>query len=143
MARPKRPLIIGFVGGLLFWVGVAAAAAGGTLVVLGRSGFVVAISGGVLVLACFVARRLARDALRPFLAAGDDHVTTIYMPLLDKGTASWRPVRAMKFSEDRYMVIEPRPLDEAWAFEPGHVLRCERREFGDRAGELVPVEHTS
>jgi hypothetical protein len=49
----------------------------------------------------------------------------------------------MKFSEDCYMVVEPRPVDEEWAFEPGHVLRCEKQRFEDGADGLVPVGHAS
>jgi hypothetical protein len=51
------------------------------------------------------------------------------MPLLNEGTDVWRPVEAMKIGELGYMVTENAPPDEEWAFQPGHILRCERRQL--------------
>ena len=51
------------------------------------------------------------------------------MPLLNEGTDVWRPVEAMKIGELGYMVTENTPPDEEWAFQPGHILRCELRQL--------------
>jgi len=56
-------------------------------------------------------------------------MTTIHMPLLNEGADVWRPVEAMKIGEIGYMVTENVPPDEEWAFQPGHILRCEEREL--------------
>jgi hypothetical protein len=44
---------------------------------------------------------------------------TIYMPLLNEGTAVWRPVVALCFGEGRFRVAGEPSDDEKWAFPPG------------------------
>jgi hypothetical protein len=60
------------------------------------------------------------------------------MPLLNDGTDVWRPVEAMKITNLGYMVTQPRPAEEEWAFQPGHILRCEERQLSD-GPKLVAV----
>jgi hypothetical protein len=57
---------------------------------------------------------------------------TIYVPLLDEGVDVWRPVKARRLANDDYLILD-QDYDrsvEAWAFEPGTVVRCrpERRD---------------
>jgi hypothetical protein len=68
----------------------------------------------------------------------EESLTTIYMPLLNEGVDVWRPVEAMKVTELGYMVTENAPSDEEWAFQPGHILRCEERQFSGET-RLVAV----
>jgi hypothetical protein len=43
----------------------------------------------------------------------------IYMPLLNEGTAVWRPVSALLLGEGRFRVTGEPSDDEEWAFAPG------------------------
>jgi len=43
-------------------------------------------------------------------------MVTIYMPLLDEGVETWRPVEATPLSGDTYRVDSALPDDEEWAF---------------------------
>jgi hypothetical protein len=56
---------------------------------------------------------------------------TIYMPLLNEGTAVWRPVTAEHLNGDVFRVIGPMPDDEEWAFPPGSVVSCAPQVFQD------------
>jgi hypothetical protein len=64
---------------------------------------------------------------------------TIYMPLLLEGTNVWRPVQAKRVADGRYRIIGRVPADETWTFQPGPVVRCENKAFGDGQIGLVPV----
>jgi hypothetical protein len=44
---------------------------------------------------------------------------TIYMPLLNEGTAVWRPVSALLLGERRFRVTGVPSEDEEWAYAPG------------------------
>jgi hypothetical protein len=63
---------------------------------------------------------------------------TIYVELLDEGVDVWRPVTATPEREGVYRLPDEPPVDEAWAFAPGSLVRCEHRAFADGAG-LVAV----
>ena len=58
----------------------------------------------------------------------------ILMPLIDEGTEVWRPVEAEPVGDGAWRVLGPVPYGETWAFAPGTVVRCERRNHG---GEIV------
>ena len=66
---------------------------------------------------------------------------TIYVELLDEGGDVWRPVVAVQLSEWVYRIPADTvvPETEMWAFEPGMIVRCERRAFYKGEG-LVAVE---
>jgi hypothetical protein len=59
---------------------------------------------------------------------------TVYVALLDEGTAVWRPVAAEKVGPDLFRLLDCVPVDECWQFEPGEIVRCEARALsGGRA----------
>lgn len=86
--------------------------------------------GGRYVLGQTLAKMLVQDSERS--------LTTIYMPLLNQEPEACRPVEAMKVTNLGYMVTEGPEPGEQWAFQPGHILRCEHRRFGGQA-RLVAV----
>jgi hypothetical protein len=62
----------------------------------------------------------------------------IYMPLLGKGTESWRPVRAVQITADVFEVCENIHENESWAFAPLSRVRCRDTVFADgRTGLAV------
>jgi hypothetical protein len=127
------------VANLLTFIGVGALAVGVALVAIGIPAQWLALGGVVLALAALATRYLLARTLRPALErVTDGSVTTIYMPLLNDGTDAWRPVEAMKIGDLGYMVTESAPPSEEWAFQPGHILRCEERQLSGEA-KLVAV----
>ena len=66
-------------------------------------------------------------------------MTTIYMPLLEEGTDVWRPVEATHLAADLYRVEGAMPADEAWAFMPGAIVRCERTTFIEGKSDFTVV----
>jgi hypothetical protein len=53
---------------------------------------------------------------------------TIYIALLDEGTAVRRPAPAYRRTDGRYIVLKPKDYDpelESWEFPPGSVVECE------------------
>ena len=67
---------------------------------------------------------------------------TIYVYLLDEGSASWRPVEAEQLGADLFRIVSKNvnPEDEEWEFPEGAVVRCVRREFSGGGDGLVAVE---
>ena len=64
-------------------------------------------------------------------------VPTIYVKLMDEAVDVWRPVDASLEGDDTYRLANaPMPTEEAWEFQPGSVVRCERR---DLDGEMSMV----
>jgi hypothetical protein len=61
-------------------------------------------------------------------------MVTIYMPLVKEETDVWRPVEATPLPNDLYRVEGPMRDDEAWAFPPGAVVRCEPKRFHEGDG---------
>lgn len=61
----------------------------------------------------------------------------IHMPMKDGSPP--RPVRAVEVSSGRFMVIEPMPRDERWAFDPGSTVRCEERRLPDGTTVMMAV----
>ena len=140
MRRVELMLVATSVMNVLVLAGLATVVLALALIILGRDPVTwLAWSGVVLMLAALTARYVLARTLRPALKRiSDESLTTIYMPLLNEGTEVWRPVEAMKVGELGYMVTENAPPDEQWAFQPGHVLRCEQRQLGGGV-HLVPV----
>lgn len=60
----------------------------------------------------------------------------IYIELLEEGTKCWRPVMAVKVSDDTYRITDIVPEGEVWMFRPGEVVRCRTRDIADQT-ELV------
>lgn len=69
--------------------------------------------------------------------------TLIYVALLDEGVDVWRPVEAEHVADDRFRIVEQayeRDM-ESWEFEPGSIVRVERRTLSE--GEcLVAVSNS-
>ena len=119
-----------FAANVLLLVGLVATVLGLALQVLGFSAAWLGWSGGVLTLGAVAARYLLARTMRSALdRMSGEGITTIYMPLLNEGTDAWRPVEAVKITELGYMVTENPQPDEQWAFQPGHILRCEERQL--------------
>jgi hypothetical protein len=58
--------------------------------------------------------------------------TTIYVALLDEGTACWRPVQAINIDDHVFRIADqPIPEDELWEFRPGEIVRCDDYDFTD------------
>ncbi len=61
--------------------------------------------------------------------------TVIYMPLLVEGTDCWRPVRAVRITDNCFEVIDQIAPGESWKFAPSSRVRCRKRIFtGGEAG---------
>jgi hypothetical protein len=58
-------------------------------------------------------------------------VATIFMPLLNEGSPTARPVEAIPVGINRYRVEGPVPDDEEWAFGPGATVACEWKTFAN------------
>ena len=63
----------------------------------------------------------------------------IYIPLLNRSRDCWRPVMAAHVRGDLYRILETKPRDERWQFDPGDVVYCERRCFPDDFESLMAV----
>ena len=119
--------------------GVVALGLGLVLVISGIPAAWLAWSGALLSVMALATLLLLGRRLRPRLdRMSEEHLTTIYMPLVNDGTDVWRPVEAMKIARLGYMVTEDAPPDEQWAFQPGHILRCEERHLSGET-HLVAV----
>ena len=70
-------------------------------------------------------------------------MVTVYMPLLDEGVDTWRPVEATPLSGDTYRVEGVEPEDEQWEFPPGAVVRCEQKTFYGGESALTAIEAVS
>ena len=67
---------------------------------------------------------------------------TIYVYLLDEGTDVWRPTQAQPVGLHLYRVSGVVPTDERWQFQPGEIVRCERRILSGK-DQLVAIEKIS
>ena len=64
---------------------------------------------------------------------------TVFVRLLDEGTAVYRPVRARPAGDGAYQLDRPidyDPDNETWEFLPGSIVACESQHLN---GETVPV----
>ena len=72
-----------------------------------------------------------------------DGPITIFVALLEEGTAVWRPVQAEALGKDLFRIVSrnPDPEDEHWEFSSGEIVRCVRKALhGERAAvHLVAV----
>ncbi|MFT3906482.1 MAG: hypothetical protein QM718_09280 [Steroidobacteraceae bacterium] len=71
----------------------------------------------------------------------ESHTRTIYVALLNEERRAWRPVHAARRANDVYLIVSTNddPESEVWEFQPGTLVRCERRTLSE--GErLVAVE---
>lgn len=56
-------------------------------------------------------------------------MSEIYIELLDEGTPTWRPTKAVDRGNGVYLVLPTDDYDEddeKWAFPPGSFVACER-----------------
>ena len=121
-----------FAAKVLTLVGILAVVIGLVLIVIGIPATWLVTSGALLSVLSFAALYLLARWMQPKLdLMAEVGLTTIYMPLLNEGTEVWRPVGAMKIADLGYMVTEPAPTEEEWAFQPGHILRCEEQPLRD------------
>ena len=129
IAAAKIVTLVGLVG---FVLGLG-------LTAIGMPAAWLAWSGALLSVMAFAASYLTARKMQPEInRMAEEGVTTIYMPLLNEGVDVWRPVRAMKITDLGYMVTESPQSDEEWAFQPGHILRCEERQWSGET-KLVAV----
>jgi hypothetical protein len=63
----------------------------------------------------------------------------VFVRLLDEGADVWRPVPAVPLADGTYRLTGARSGDERWEFEPGAVVPCEPRQFGDRSEGLAAI----
>jgi hypothetical protein len=65
-----------------------------------------------------------------------NQTVTIYVRLLDEGTPTSRPTKAVEVGIDSFKLLatpDYDPENEPWEFLPGTVVRCEAREHdGER-----------
>jgi hypothetical protein len=77
----------------------------------------------------------------------------VYVRLIGEGTLVYRPVRADRVDAETFRLIAPpghgaewkyEPEWEEWEFEPGGVVRCERRVLGGNEVLVAvsPLERT-
>jgi hypothetical protein len=59
--------------------------------------------------------------------------TTIYMPLLDEGTAVWRPIVATNLGHGRYKITGEASDGEEWEFATGTTVTV------DGNGRIIAV----
>jgi hypothetical protein len=64
---------------------------------------------------------------------------TIYVRLLNEGTAVWRPVAAEPQGGGLFRLVGTREPGEVWEFQPGTVVRTESHTFSSGEQALVAV----
>ncbi len=72
-------------------------------------------------------------------AEKDSRTNTIYIPLLNEGTAVIRPTEGISVGPRMFRVLETPDYDsedEEWQFPPGSIVECEEE---IRIGEVVLV----
>jgi hypothetical protein len=74
-----------------------------------------------------------RGTLRWISAAQPSPREQVFVALLDEGVDVWRPVEAVRLSEDTVRLLEDQPhdSDETWEFLPGEAVRCKQRDLSD------------
>ena len=66
---------------------------------------------------------------------------TIYIPLNDEGTDTWRPVHAALLHDDVYEIeVDQEPPGEHWEFPPRSLVRCREHTFEDGHQGLLAFE---
>ena len=69
-----------------------------------------------------------------------DHPRTVYVALLDEGTAVWRPVPAEPLGMGLFCLAGVVPDGESWEFLPGETVRCVEKAFCDSSRHLIAAE---
>ena len=68
-------------------------------------------------------------------------IRTIFIRVLNEGSDFWRPVAAESVSESTYRIkANSESKTELWEFQPGMVVKVERRGFSDREDGLFAME---
>jgi hypothetical protein len=73
------------------------------------------------------------------VSSGGGKPTQIYLNLVGEGLAVLRSVQAEHVGKDYYLIVEPVPPGESWEFQPGQVVRCQKRKLSSGRA-LVAVE---
>ena len=138
--RSISPALIGIaVAKMLTLAGIVVSILALIMTVFGMPAAWLVWSGVLLSATAFFASYLIARRVQPQLnRMAKEGITTIYMPLLNEGTEVWRPVEAMKITDLGYMVTENPQFEEEWAFQPGHILRCEERQLSGES-QLVAI----
>ncbi|MBD9358338.1 hypothetical protein [Methylomonas albis] len=65
----------------------------------------------------------------------------VSVALVNEGTEVWRPVRAVPFDGETYLISPDQliPDDEEWQFLPGQVVRCIHKPFSSGKSAWVAV----
>lgn len=63
----------------------------------------------------------------------------VYVGLVGEGLNVMRSVKAEHLGRDFYRIVEPMPTDEKWEFQPGQVVRCQKRKLSSGKA-LVAIE---
>src|SRR5205823_1677561 len=64
---------------------------------------------------------------------------TVYVPLLDEGTAVWRQAQAEPVAPELFRLVGVVPDGELWAFQPGQVVRCREHIFSSGERRLTAI----
>jgi len=67
--------------------------------------------------------------------------TVIYMPLIGEGTDCWRPVRAVRITENVFRIVDQIRPDESWKFGEDSRVRCRDRIFSGGVSGLEAFEY--
>ena len=72
-----------------------------------------------------------RRYLHPSVPTVFESETEVNVALLNEGTEVWRPVRAVPFDSETYLLFPDQtvPESEEWQFLPGQIVRCIHRSF--------------
>jgi hypothetical protein len=73
------------------------------------------------------------------VSSGVGKPTAIYLNLVGEGLPVLRSVQAEHLGKDYYLIVEPVPRGETWQFQPGQVVRCQKRNLSSGKA-LVAVE---
>jgi hypothetical protein len=129
----KRLIKLGFLAKVLTLVGIPAL----VLAITDRPTDWLAWSGAALSAMAIAIILLLACSFHALHRMSDQRTTTIYIPILNEGIDLWRPVEAVRVTELGYMITETPPPHEGWIFQPGHILRCEKRELGGQENLLA------
>jgi hypothetical protein len=65
---------------------------------------------------------------------------TMFIPLLDENIDVWRPVSAVRTSDNIFRILGNPAEGEHWKFINGDLVRCKQRTFADGTSGLVGYE---
>ncbi len=63
----------------------------------------------------------------------------IYLNLVGEGLPVLRSVQAEHVGKDYYLIVEPVPPGERWQFQPGQIVRCQKKNLSNGKA-MVAVE---